>query len=248
MATFYPPIDWTEHPLHAAAISGNRSKVELLIAEGADVNQLLHLQVNGPDLAGTPLHVALFNCHDDTSLYRGHHEVVKILLAAGADAHLCRMWEGTPLHDAARFGLTRIADTLISHGADVNSRGDYMDRTPLHLAATYGRLGMVDFLISKGAQIEAIAGSDDRADWKTSPYWRQYSGCAMRLSSKPGTGTPLQMAAREGHAQVVKELIEQGACLGIDTAIDLARRARGSCCAPFDEIITMLEVKQKSGT
>ncbi len=41
------------------------------------------------------------------------------LLAAQADVDLCRTWDGTPLHDAARFGLTRIAEMLISHRADV---------------------------------------------------------------------------------------------------------------------------------
>src|SRR3990172_3651818 len=34
---FYPPIDWTGHRLHAAAISGNSDEVRRLIAEGADV-------------------------------------------------------------------------------------------------------------------------------------------------------------------------------------------------------------------
>jgi ankyrin repeat protein len=239
MATFYPPINWTEHPLHAAAVSGSRAEAERLIAGGADVNELVHLRVSGPDLAGTPLHVALFNCHDDPSLYRGHHEVVEALLAAGADVHLCRMWEGTPLHDAARFGLTHVADMLISHGAEVNSRGDYMDRTPLHLAAAYDRLKMVEFLLAKGAEIEAVAGTDDRDGRRTSPYWRQYNSGSLerRLGRKPGTGTPLQMAAQEGHADVVKRLIERGARQGIATAIDLARRARGGCSGPFNAII-----------
>jgi hypothetical protein len=78
MATFYPPIDWTLHPLHAAADRGNRAEVERLIAAGANVNQVLHLSVRGAGLAGTPLHVALFDCGDNTSLYRGHHEWLQI--------------------------------------------------------------------------------------------------------------------------------------------------------------------------
>jgi ankyrin repeat protein len=248
MATFYPPIDWTKYPLHAAADSGNRTEVERLIAAGADVNQVLHLSVKGAGLAGTPLHVALFSCGDDEYLYRGHHEVVEVLLAAGADVGLCRMWDGTPLHDAARFGLTRVAGILVSHGADVNSRGDYLHRTPLHLAATYGRPDMVDFLLSRGAELEPLAGGDDREGARTSPYRHQYdTGSSERIIPRiPGMGTPLQMAARQGHAEIVRRLIERGACLEIDTAIDLAARAREWCQERFDEVITLLKEKQKS--
>jgi ankyrin repeat protein len=249
MATFYPPIDWTQHPLYSAAACGNRPEVERLIDGGADVNQLLHLSVKGVGLAGTPLHVALFRCGNDKYLYRGHHEVVEILLAAGADVGLCRMWDGTPLHDAARFGLTCIAGMLVSHGADVNGRGDYLHRTPLHLAATYGRLDMVDFLLSRGAELEPVAGGDDRDGARTSPYWRQYdSGSLERMLPRvPGTGTPLQMAACQGHTAVVRRLIERGPCLGIDTAINMAARARGWCQERFDEVSTLLKEKQKSG-
>ena len=137
MVTIFRPIDWTEHPLHTAAISGNRPEVERLVAQGADVNELLNLTASGgPGLVGTPLHVAIRNWgFGDDALYQGHLEVVEVLLAAGADVQLCRTWEGTPLHDAARWGLTRMAELLISSGADVNSKRDYGGRTPLHLAA-----------------------------------------------------------------------------------------------------------------
>src|SRR5207247_73377 len=169
--------------------------------------------------------------------------------AAGANVHLCRMWEGTPLHDAARFGLTRIADLLISCGADVSSKGDYQNRTPLHLAAVTGQLNMVDFLLSKGAKIDAIAGGEDQTDPATSLYWRQYSGSLeRRLSRSIGGVTPLQMAANEGHVDVVKTLIKRGACLGVGTAIDLAARSRSRCETRFNSVITLLEERQQSGT
>jgi ankyrin repeat protein len=247
MVTIYRPIDWTKHPLHAAAASGNRAEVDRLIAAGANVNQVLHLSVRGAGLVGTPLHVTLFDCGDNEYFYRGHHEVVEVLLAAGSDVGLCRMWDGTPLHDAARFGLTRVADMLLSHGADVNSRGDYLHRTPLHLAATYDQPDMIDFLLSRGAELEPVAGDDDRDGARTSPYWRQYdTGSLERRLPRalPLTGTPLQMAARQGHARAARRLIEQGACLELDTSIDLAERARGRCQERFDEVITLLKEKQ----
>jgi ankyrin repeat protein len=237
---FYPPIDWTEHPLHAAAFSGNRAKVEQLLAQGADVNELLHLSVNKGDLAGTPLHVALFNCGNDTFLYRGHHEVVTSLLAAGANVDLCRLWEGTPLHDAARLGLTHMAGLLIAHGADVTSKGDYGYCTPLHFAAAYGKMEMVEYLLCKGAMIDAVAEGAE----ETSLYWRQYSrlkkSSARTFRRKPGGKTPLQAAAIEGHVEVVKRLIERVACLLLAETIDLVTSSRSWGEARFSEIITLL--------
>ena len=32
----YPPIDWTQYPLHTAAMSGNKAEVERLIAQHAE--------------------------------------------------------------------------------------------------------------------------------------------------------------------------------------------------------------------
>jgi hypothetical protein len=247
--TIYPLIDWTEHPLHAAAAGGNRAEVERLIAAGADVNRVLHLTVMGAGLAGTPLHVALFHCAEDRYQIQGYHEVVEVLLAAGADVHLCRLWQGTPLHDAARLGLTRIAGMLIAHGADVNSRGDYQHRTPLHLAATGGHPDMIDFLLSRGAELEAAAGGDPRDVARTSPYWRQYDDerTVARPLVRVAGGTPLQIAARHGHPEAVRRLIERGACQELDAAIDSAARCRDGGPSRFDAVITILNDRQKRG-
>jgi hypothetical protein len=99
---------------------------------------------------------------------------------------------------------------------------------------------MIDFLLSSGAELEPVTGDDDRDGARTSPYWRQYdTGSLERM-----TGTPLQMAARQGHARATRRLIERGACLELDAAIDLAERARGRCQERFDEVITLLKEKQ----
>ena len=58
--------------------------------------------------------------------------------------------------------------------------------------------------------------------------------------------TPLQAAASEGHVEVVRRLIEGGACLDIATAIDLATRSRTRWDKRFDEIVALLEEKRQS--
>lgn len=61
----------------------------------------------------------------------------------------------SPLHAAAYFGQTQIAETLITVGARVNCRDSFWV-TPLHLACYSGHKNMVDVLIKHDAIVNAI--------------------------------------------------------------------------------------------
>jgi ankyrin repeat protein len=74
-------------------------------------------------------------------------------LAAGADVNT-KIGEETPLHFAALFGHTKVAELLITKGADVNAK-DEGGYTPLHQAAHGGRKEVVELLIAKGANVNA---------------------------------------------------------------------------------------------
>ena len=56
------------------------------------------------------------------------------------------------LHDAALKGFTRIADLLVSHGANVNARNS-AGATPLHDAALAGQAAVITILLDQGADI-----------------------------------------------------------------------------------------------
>ena len=111
------------------------AKVQLLLAEGADVN--------APSKQGrTPLMVAAAcaTCSD----------IVKLLLEKGADAKARDSGGGSPLSDAASAGSATSVDLLLAAGADPNA-ADNFGVTPLMNASIGGNVKAVRALLAKGA-------------------------------------------------------------------------------------------------
>jgi len=110
----------------------------------------------------------------------------------------------TPLHCAARYGLTEMVEVLLAYHAPPNGR-DTWGRTPLHSAAAGGHVQVIARLMAAGADIDARE-------------------CVLGM-------TPLHLAARHGHAEALWHLLWYGAdherldALG-DTALTLARRVQ----------------------
>ena len=106
-------------PLQRAALDGDNTVVESLLADGAD-----------PDAAyrygWRPLHYAV---------PFGGPGVVTTLLAAGADANAASVAGGTPLHLAASQASEALVSILLRAGADPAVVDEDQQRTPLHYAA-----------------------------------------------------------------------------------------------------------------
>jgi ankyrin repeat protein/beta-lactamase regulating signal transducer with metallopeptidase domain len=94
------------------------------------------------------------------------------------------------LHQAATAGDIGKVKSLISRGADVNSK-DEAGRTALHIAALQGRSGVAQLLIANGANLHA----------------RDEKGC-----------TPLSLAAQEGRLVMAELLIAKGADTNVKDA------------------------------
>ncbi|XP_008821345.1 ankyrin repeat domain-containing protein 49 [Nannospalax galili] len=73
----------------------------------------------------TPLHRAAYN---------GHLDIVRELVAQGADVHAVTVDGWTPLHSACKWNNTRVASFLLQHDSDINAQTKGL-LTPLHLAA-----------------------------------------------------------------------------------------------------------------
>ena len=92
-------------PLGLAAYFGHVMAVEYLIKAGAEINS-----PSRNSLGATPLQSAVAGCH---------HEIVNLLLAAGADPNIQDKSGYTPLHIAAQCGDVKTAHVLIFGGANL---------------------------------------------------------------------------------------------------------------------------------
>jgi len=92
--------NWGWMPLHNAIGNGHREIVELLTANGADVNM--------GNWIGTPLHLAVRG---------GHRDIAELLIAKGADVNAKNKSGRTALDIAVDQGHTEIVELLRKHGA-----------------------------------------------------------------------------------------------------------------------------------
>lgn len=87
-----------------------------------------------------------------------------------------------PLHNAIRWGLSDVAEILISAGADVNHEAHFVAHptrgTPLLMAAWRGEEGVAKLLLDAGADVE---GNYRNPGTQTYLYCQNFGTCATSL-------------------------------------------------------------------
>jgi ankyrin repeat protein len=163
------------HPLHFATRYGLTEVVKVLLEHMEDV------EVDAKDLVGvTPL---------DDACWKGHLEIAKLLVDAGADTRSRDNRGRTPLHRAGFDGHDGIVNLLLNKGADVAVTDD-IGCTALHTAAASSTTmgSTVELLLKRGACVNA----------------RDSYGI-----------TPLGMASSVGNVEVASILVDHGANIDV---------------------------------
>ena len=194
----------TEAPLWDAASEGDGARVAALLDAGAEIDQ----QNPGAGGIPTPLIAAAF-C--------GHTEVVRLLLARGADVHAVNSQGRSALVQAADQGHAEVV-LLLAHAGSTVDRPGLFGQTALHLAAWQGHRAVVQTLLACAAR------TDIRDDAAMTPLALACTedvpevvdllldaGVDVEERSGATEATPLIMAAIDGQARVASVLLARGA-------------------------------------
>ena len=190
-----------------------------------DINTLQKLLDGGldPNLTGVENYQAsLLNsaCNNNSI------EMVKLLLANGADVNLKGHGDYTPLIWAAESAkTTELMELLIEEGADINPVAqdgvNALIKAIFGVLSDSGSIDAVKFLINKGMDVN-YAIDDEGAPGYTSLMfavrWGKIevvkylisAGADVNAMAKGGD-TPLSIAVEEGFTEIIKQLKEAGA-------------------------------------
>ncbi len=206
-----------------AVKTGDRNRVETLIAGGADVDArqgdgatALHWAAHRNDLAAADSLIAAgatvnaANALGATPLWlaamNGSADMVGRLLDANADPNAALKMGETPLMTAARAGSVKTAELLLDRGADPNAAEHERGQTALMWAAAQRHPDVVRLLVDRGADLHA-----------RSKVWHQLENTAGNTNPignfemAHGGSTPLLFAARNGDVDTVRVLLDRGA-------------------------------------
>ena len=173
----------------------------LLTEHKADVNAKT-------DSGDTPLTLAAINKHDNV-VHALLSDSQCLVDAKGQDGY-------TALHYSCRYGHVDIVKTLVNHKANVNARTDSGD-TPLTLAVRHGCDNVVhalsQFLVNTKGK-DAYSALQYSCRYGRVDIVRILVNHKANVNARTDSGdTPLTLAARDGHDNVVHALLSDSQCL-----------------------------------
>ncbi|KAM6953954.1 ankyrin repeat domain-containing protein 6b [Aplochiton taeniatus] len=181
--------------LLVASHKGQADNVVQLINKGAKVAVTKY--------GRSPLHLAS---------YKGHIEVVRVLLKAGCDLDIQDDGEQTALHRAAVVGNSDVLTALIQEGSALD-REDKDGNTALHEVSWHGFSQSVKLLVKAGANVHAKNKAGNTALHLACQNGHAQSSKVLLLGgSRPDSknhvgDTCLHVAARYNHVAVLRILL-----------------------------------------
>jgi ankyrin repeat protein len=157
--------------LHAAVFASDAARVKRLLDAGSDPKAALPglRFVSGEVERLSALRLALSFDEDREVDPAVRAEVVRLLLAAGADANesfefMCGLGRPTALLMAVAGGAEDVVALLLKAGADPNAGAEAFEASllrPLIIAVGDGNTSMVQLLLDAGADPNAVSEADD---------------------------------------------------------------------------------------
>ncbi|CAL8068065.1 unnamed protein product [Calicophoron daubneyi] len=196
-----------ETPFHWAVLNGHAEAAQYCIANGVDPNTILAT-------GETSLHIAA---------KVGSLSTVRVLLSAGTNIDTEDKLLQTALHKAADRDNLEVVRLLVKQGADLENQ-DRDGNTPLLLASSQGHVQLVKALIDAGANLRAQEKNAKSAVYICAEENRHellevLLACPLGKSLIPVpdifNDTPLHVAAKRGHLEIVKLLIKAGVDLSV---------------------------------
>lgn len=196
-----------------AAAPGTGAQVTASEGRDADGTTALHWAVHRLDIAAVRQHIAagapvnLANDYGVTPLAEAaitaDPSIIEALLKAGAEVEARNADGQTALMVVARTGRVESARLLLKHGADVNAVEGWRGQTALMWAAVEGQADMVRLLLRHRARVDLRSTIND---------WSRQVTAERRGQWRPIGGlTALLFAAREGHVEAARALLDGGA-------------------------------------
>ena len=147
----------------------------------------------------------------------GLSDLVRALIADGADVNSTIKDGATPLYIASQEGYCEIAEQLL-HARALPNMPCHDGATPIIAAARYNHVEMIVLLKFHGADINhqniegtsALHAAAERGNLK-SIQTLLASGAIPDIARPEDGVTPLYLAAEEGHTDIAKELVNKGA-------------------------------------
>jgi len=237
LLTLLPAPSVGDTRISDAAMQGDRAAVQSLLAAKVDVNvaqgdgsTALHWAAYRDDLEMAKLLIraganvkAATRLGDYTPIFfaakNGNAEMIELLLKAGSDVDASNRNGTTPLMLAAGSGKADAVKALLDHGAKVDATDVTNGQTPLMFAAAVNGASAIKLLAERGAALNTLSKILEARD---SRERRDFANPEGRRIEGPWIGgmSALHLAAREGHLDAARALVEAGADVNVVAVTD----------------------------